>query len=59
LDRSIVFYLLNVEAEWLTFLLRILEVPGSNLGLEAGYKLRQEGQFKKLNGPGLSGLHTK
>jgi hypothetical protein len=27
----------NVVVEWLTFLLRIREVPGSNLGPEAGY----------------------
>jgi hypothetical protein len=27
----------NVVVEWLTFLLRIREVPGSNLGPELGY----------------------
>jgi hypothetical protein len=28
---------LNVVVEWLTFLLRIREVPGSNLSPEIGY----------------------
>jgi hypothetical protein len=28
---------LNVVIEWLAFLLRIREVPGSNLGPETGY----------------------
>jgi hypothetical protein len=27
----------NVDVEWLTRLLRILEVPDSDLGLETGY----------------------
>jgi hypothetical protein len=27
----------NIVVEWLTFLFRIWEVPGSNLGLESGY----------------------
>jgi hypothetical protein len=28
----------NVLVKWLTFLLRILEVPGSNLGPQTGYR---------------------
>jgi hypothetical protein len=27
----------NIQSEWLAFLLRIREVPGSNLGPETGY----------------------
>jgi hypothetical protein len=30
-------HILNVVVEWLTLLLRIQQVPGSNLGLETGY----------------------
>jgi hypothetical protein len=34
---NIHFKLLNVMIEWLTLLLCIQEIPGSNLGLESGY----------------------
>jgi hypothetical protein len=35
--RSSTFMITNVLVEWLTLLLTIREVPGSNLGRETGY----------------------